>query len=339
MRNHEVTEAQPLLDETGRIGEPGWARSPVWEYDRSQITAHKFRIKEWDYYLVTNEEYGAAFTLSDDGYIGLQSVSLLNFREKWEHTETILTPFPMGKMKMPAASGTGNTVYRDKRLRMEFRVEDGKRMISCDFKDFYQGKPFYCEITLEQPPMDSIVMATPWSGKNAFYYNQKINCMKAEGYMSYDDVTYWFSPEKDYGTLDWGRGVWTYDNTWYWGSGNGTIAGKPFGFNIGYGFGDTSAATENILFYAGKGHKLDDVTFHIPEDDYMKPWTFTSSDGRFEMEFVPVLDRAASMSAFVVSTDQHQVFGKMSGRAVLDDGRFIDLKDFMCFAEKVNNKY
>lgn len=339
MRNHEVTEAQPLLDETGRIGEPGWARSPVWEYDRSQITAHKFRIKEWDYYLVTNEEYGAAFTLSDDGYIGLQSVSLLNFREKWEHTETILTPFPMGKMKMPAASGTGNTVYRDKRLRMEFRVEDGKRRISCDFKDFYQGKPFYCEITLEQPPMDSIVMATPWSGKNAFYYNQKINCMKAEGYMSYDDVTYWFSPEKDYGTLDWGRGVWTYDNTWYWGSGNGTIAGKPFGFNIGYGFGDTSAATENILFYAGKGHKLDDVTFHIPEDDYMKPWTFTSSDGRFEMEFVPVLDRAASMSAFVVSTDQHQVFGKMSGRAVLDDGRFIDLKDFMCFAEKVNNKY
>ena len=66
--------------------------------------------------------------------------------------------------------------------------------------------------------------------------------MPAEGYMSFDDVTYWFSPDKDYGTLDWGRGVWTYDNTWYWGSGNGTVGGKAFGFNIGYGFGDTSAA-------------------------------------------------------------------------------------------------
>ena len=98
--------------------------------------------------------------------------------------------------------------------------------------------------------------------------------------MSFGDVTYWFSPKTDYGTLDWGRGVWTYDNTWYWGSGNGTVGGKPFGFNIGYGFGDTSAATENILFYDGKGHKLDDVTFHIPEGDYMKPWTFSSSDGR-----------------------------------------------------------
>ncbi len=339
MRNHEVTKEQPLLDGSGRIAEPGWARRPVWKYNRNQITASKFRIKEWDYYLVMNEEYGAAFTLSDDGYIGLQSVSFLNFRERWEHTETILTPFPMGKMKMPDSSSGGNTVYRDKRLRMEFGVESGKRTISCDFKNFYDGKDLFCEITLEQPDMDSITVATPWEGKNAFYYNQKINCMRAEGYLSFDDTTYWFEPAKDYGTLDWGRGVWTYDNTWYWASGNGTIGGRPFGFNLGYGFGDTSAATENILFYEGVGHKLDDVTFHIPEDDYMKPWQITSSDGRFEMEFTPVLDRTAQLSALVVSSDQHQVFGKMSGKAVLDDGKFIELKDFMCFAEKVHNRY
>lgn len=339
MRNHEVTAEQPLLNQAGNIGEPGWARRPVWKYNRQQITAPKFRIKEWDYYLVMNDRHGAAFTLSDDGYIGLQSVSFLNFTEKWEHTETILTPFPMGKMKMPASTSAGNTFYKDKRLRMEFRVESGRRMISCDFKNFYDGKDFFCEITLEQPDMDSITVATPWEGKNAFYYNQKINCMRAEGYLSFDDTTYWFEPEKDYGTLDWGRGVWTYDNTWYWSSGNGTVGGKPFGFNLGYGFGDTSAATENILFYDGVGHKLDDVAFHIPEDDYLKPWTITSSDGRFEMEFTPVLDRAAQLSAFVVSSDQHQVFGKMSGKAVLDDGKFIELKDFMCFAEKVHNRY
>ncbi|HJA11849.1 MAG TPA: DUF2804 domain-containing protein [Candidatus Mediterraneibacter merdipullorum] len=339
MRNHEVTTEQDLLDAAGKISEPGWARRPVWRYDRTRIQSPAFRIKEWDYYLVMNGEYGAAFTLSDDGYIGLQSVSLLNFRERWEHTETVLTPFPMGKMKMPASSGEGTVTYRDKRLRLSFRVEGSRRMISCDFRDFWQGKPLYCEIALDQPKMDTMTIATPWGRGKAFYYNQKVNCMPAEGYLSFDEKTCWFSPEKDYGTLDWGRGVWTYDNTWYWSSGNGTVGGKPFGFNLGYGFGDTSAATENILFYEGKGHKLDDVTFHIPADDYMKPWRFTSSDGRFEMEFEPVLDRSASMSALVVSSDQHQVFGKMSGRAVLDDGRFIELKDFLCFAEKVHNRY
>lgn len=340
MRNHEVTKRQPLLKADGSLAEPGWAKQLVWEYNRSNIKAPKFRIKEWDYYLVLNDDFAGAFTISDDGYVGLQSVSLLNFKEGWEHTETILNAFPMGKLKLPATSATGDTVYQDKRLKLEYRVTEGQRRIICEFKDFWQGKPFFCDITLQQPDMDTMVIATPWKEKKtAFYYNQKINCMRASGSMHYDGKTYTFKPETDFGTLDWGRGVWTYDNTWYWGSGNGDINGKAFGFNIGYGFGDTSAASENMLFYDGKAHKLDDITFHMDKTDYMKPWKFTSSDGRFEMDFVPVLDRAAKTDFKLIVTDQHQVFGRMTGKCILDDGTVIELKDFMCFAEDVHNKY
>ena len=143
--------------------------------------------------------------------------------------------------------------------------------------------------------------------------------------------------------LDWGRGVWTYDNTWFWGSASGLADGVPFGFNIGYGFGDTSAASENVLFYDGKIHKLDRVTFNIPEkdgkDDYMSPWTFTSSDGRFEMNFTPVMDRSAKIDLKLICSDQHQVFGRFSGTARLDDGRKIEIKNLMGFAEKVRNKW
>ncbi|MBQ1341475.1 MAG: DUF2804 domain-containing protein, partial [Erysipelotrichaceae bacterium] len=131
----------------------------------------------------------------------------------------------------------------------------------------------------------------------------------------------------------------TYDNTWFWGSGNADVNGHAFGFNIGYGFGNTKAASENVIFYDGKVHKLDDIVFHIPESGYTDPWKFTSSDGRFEMDFVPVLDRAANLDFKVIVSDQHQVFGRMSGKAILDDGTVIEIKDVMCFAEKVHNKY
>ncbi len=340
MRNHEVVTRQPLLKEDGSLREPGWSKRLLQKYDRRQIRAPKFRIKEWDYYLVLNDDFAGAFTISDDGYIGLQSVSLLNFKEGWEHTETILNAFPMGKYELPSTSERGDTVYRDKRLHMEYTVEEGKRRIRCVFDNFYQGKPFRCDITLLQPEMDTMVIATPWKEKKtAFYYNQKINCMPASGKMEFDGRIYRFNNETDFGTLDWGRGVWTYDNRWYWGSGNTVVNGRPFGFNIGYGFGDTSAASENMLFYEGRAHKLDDVAFHIPEGDYMKPWTFSSSDGRFEMDFVPVLDRAAKTAAVIIETDQHQVFGRMSGKAVLDDGTVIEVKDMMCFAEDVHNRY
>lgn len=339
MRNHEVKKRQELLLPNGNLREPGWSRKLYQTYKRSQIKAPKFRIKEWDYYLVLNEDFAGAFTLSDDGYIGLQSVSLLNFKEGFEHTETILNAFPMGKFKFPETSETGDIEYRDKRLHMAYTVKDGTRRIRCYFKNFYKGKTFSCDITLRQPSMDTMVIATPFKKKKAFYYNQKINCMPASGYMKYDGKEYVFNQNTDFGTLDWGRGVWTYDNRWYWGSGNTVVDGKPFGFNIGYGFGDTSAASENMLFYDGVGHKLDDVTFHIPKDSYMKPWRFSSSDKRFEMDFVPILDRAAKTNALIIESGQHQVFGKMSGTAILDDGRKISVKDMLCFAEDVHNRY
>lgn len=246
----------------------------------------------------------------------------------------------MGKLKLPSSSDKGDTVYHDKRLDMEFRVSKGERRLICNFKNFNEGKTFSCDITLKQPDTETMVIATPWKEKKtAFYYNQKINCMRASGFAEYDGKKYEFDPATDFGTLDWGRGVWTYDNTWKWGSGNADIDGHSFGFNIGYGFGDTTAASENILFWDGVAHKLDDITFNIPETGYADPWTFTSSDGRFEMEFVPIIDRAAKIDVKFIITDQHQVFGRLSGKAVLDDGTVINVKDVLCFAEDVHNKY
>ena len=339
-RNHEVSNIQMLLNDQGELNEPGWSRHMVQKYDRRMIKAPKWRIKEWDYYLVLSDGFGAAFTISDDGYIGLQSVSLLCFDGRpWQHTETILNAFPMGKLALPQDSSAGVTCYKDKRLQMRFAAGKGYRRIKCCFHNFHEGKTLECDITLRQPDMESMVIATPWDQKHAFYYNQKINCMRASGYILFDGKRYEFDPKTDFGTLDWGRGVWTYDNTWYWGSGNADINGNSFGFNIGYGFGNTSAATENVIFYNGKAHKLDNVTFHIPETSYTDPWSFSSSDGRFEMEFVPILDRAANMDFKVIVSDQHQVFGRMSGTAILDDGTPVRIKDIICFAEKVHNRY
>lgn len=343
-RNHEVTTKQQLLDANGNIAEPGWSRRQLQQYSRAQIKAPKFRIKEWDYYLVVGDDCAVAFTLSDDGYVGLQSVSLLDFSEKpWEHTETILDAFPMGKLKMPADSSEGNIVYEKKNLRLKYILEKENnitvRHITCNFDNFCQGEPFSCDIRLKQPDMDTMVIATPWEKKGRFYYNQKINCMRAEGFAEYHGKRYEFCPDRHFGTLDWGRGVWTYDNTWFWGSGNCDVNGHAFGFNIGYGFGNTKAATENVIFYDGVAHKIDDVTIVIPADDYCKPWKFTSSDGRFEMDFQPILDRSACLDYKLIVSDQHQVFGRMTGTAVLDDGTKIEIKDVLCFAEKVHNRY
>jgi hypothetical protein len=98
-----------------------------------------------------------------------------------------------------------------------------------------------------------------------------------------------------------------------------------------------------MIFYDGKAHKLDQVTFHIPKEGrrlkYLSPWSFTSNDGRFRMSFVPVLDRTSRMGAGIVRLEQHQVFGRFSGEAVLDDGKVIRVQDLMGFGERAVSRW
>ena len=341
MRNHEVTQSHKLLDENGRLIEPGWSRSLLQIYDRNDIKKRKTRIKEWDYYYVMLNSAGLVLclTVADLGYIGLHSVSIIDMKNSLANTESQLEIMPLGKRNMPPSSKTGDVRFKNKKVAIEFLHRDGGRVLRMNYPSYEKGKGIRCNIKLTDEPRDSMVIATPWdSDEHAFYYNQKINCMRAHGKMEYDGVTFELNPDTDFGGLDWGRGVWTYDNVWYWGSGSGQLDGVPFGFNIGYGFGNTSAASENVVFYDGVANKLDDITFNISEN-YTDPWTFTSSDGRFEMDFEPVVDRADKLDLKIVNTEQHQVFGKMSGFVILDDGKKLEIKDFPCFAEKVHNKY
>ena len=222
---------------------------------------------------------------------------------------------------------------------------DGKSRLLHGYMDNFSGsEKISFDLLLTDAPRESMVIVTPYKDHpEAFYYNQKINCMRVFGKIEYQGNQYRCSPDDTFAVLDWGRGVWTYDNTWYWSSASGLHEGIPFGFNIGYGFGDTSAASENVLFYNGEIHKLSEVRFSIPmkdgKEDYMSPWTFTSDDGRFEMSFDPVMDRAAKIDLKLIASDQHQVFGKFSGTAVLDDGRKLEIRNLMGFAEKVRNKW
>ena len=75
-----LLSAGKLLDEHGHLCEAGYATSLVKEYDRRDIRAAAHRIKEWDYYLVYNNDFGVALTIDDNSYMGLLSASFAYIR-------------------------------------------------------------------------------------------------------------------------------------------------------------------------------------------------------------------------------------------------------------------
>ncbi len=346
MIQHEITEKQRLLNEKGNIAEPGYAKKLLWEYDRNDIKAKKWRIKEWDYYYIGNDECALCITISDLGFVGALSATTIDFTEPSQITASAVSLFPLGKLNMPATSEVGDCYHKIGGVEMTV-TNDGKvRRIYGVYPNFGKEKKLLkFDVTVTDVPEESMVIATPFDKEGYFYYNQKINCMTADGTFSLDGVEYSLAKDKGtMATLDWGRGVWTYDNTWYWGSLQTRLAdGSTFGFNIGYGFGCNDQASENMLFYNGKSHKIDEVTFNIPtkdgEDDYMSDWTFTSNDGKFTMDFHPLIDRQAPLDVVVLKMIPHQVFGYFTGTAILEDGTEIKLDKVLGFAEKVHNQW
>ena len=343
-----ITAPGPLHDEQGRLIETGYATSLIKAYDRKRVAASRLRIKEWDYYCITSDQYALALTIADNGYLYMDSISLLEWDAHRQATASQIN-LPLGnKRNLPFTSQQGDIRVSGKGYEMVFENDGKRRRLHGHMERFPTLKAgnetIFFDVTLTQPPRDSMVIVTPFAGKpHAFYYNQKINCLRAEGKVVWGEKEFLFAPAHSFAVLDWGRGVWTYDNTWYWGSASGVVDGVPFGFNIGYGFGDTSAASENMLFYNGVAHKLSRVTFEIPQkdgkDDYLSPWRYTSDDGRFEMDFEPLLDRSADLDYLLLCSHQHQVFGRFTGTAILDDGRPVHIRNFIGFAEKVRNRW
>ena len=180
-----------------------------------------------------------------------------------------------------------------------------------------------------------------FSNNFIIFYNQKINLLKANGSFSFGDIKYNFNKDA-FGVLDWGRGTWTYSNTWYWASLSGRYQGHNYGFNLGYGFGDTSNASENMFFYDNEAYKLDDVKFNIPlkdgKEDYLSPWTFTSTSGDINLTFTPLIDRYSNTNAIIIQSKQHQVFGLFSGDIKINDKTY-HFENLLGFAEKVKNRW
>ncbi len=340
---HEIVAPIPLLDAAGELTEPGYAKRPLPVYERAKVRAGATRLKEWDYYLVMNDRFALALTVADNSYMGLSSISLLDFEAGTQVTRSPMRALPMGSTGLPERSDVGDVAVSGRGYGLFFRLNHGMRLLTAHMDRFQGRLALDAQVALTEAPEESMVICTPFRERGHFYFNQKINCLRSTGRVTLGEKVYSFRPEDSFAVLDWGRGVWPYRATWYWASASGLVGGVPFGFNVGCGFGDTSAASEDMLFYAGRAHKLSRVTFHIPRkggrEDYLAPWRFTSDDGRFEMDFFPLLPRISRAGIGVIHSDQYQIFGRFTGRAVLDGGEVIELRDFMGFAEKVDNRW
>ncbi|MBN1876164.1 MAG: DUF2804 domain-containing protein [Anaerolineae bacterium] len=336
----ELTQPGPLLDAQGRLAQVGWARHPRLECNLENARFYKlrflqrFRIKRWDYYAIFTPQRFFSATIADLGYAGNVFVYTLDFASGDLYEEGLVIPLGVG-IRLPRDSDSGETIFANRQAALRFQVERAERRIFVDWPGYQDGRGIQAEIALACPPdHESMTIVIP-IGDKRFYYNRKINCLPAQGHIRYGGQREELQPDQCLGSLDWGRGVWEYQSFWNWASASGFLPdGRAIGLNLGCGFGDLSRATENCVVLEGRVHKLDQVRFDYQSGDYMRPWHFTDNEERLDLTFIPFKDRLARTNLGVINSEVHQMFGRYTGHARLDDGQVVELRDVIGFAEE-----
>lgn len=159
---HEITHAIPLLDERGNLTEPGWARRLLPVYDRARVKGGPTGCREWDDYLVMGPGFALALTIADHFYLGLDSISLLDFREGWQMTRCPRRPFPMGRTGLPVTSERGNAAVSGRGYGILFHNDGLNRTLTAHMDAFREGAALDAHIVLRDEPEESMVLSVPF---------------------------------------------------------------------------------------------------------------------------------------------------------------------------------
>ncbi len=337
----ELTKETSLLDEDGNLVQVGWARYPLLDcnlenvafYPRYLNALQFLRVKRWDYYAVFTPRFFISATIADLGYAGNIFVYILDLNSKVLYEEGLV--IPLGRGITLSRQTEGICEFLGRGVHLKFQTSPEERYIFVNWPGFHDGRGIHAEICLhQQPDHESMNIVIPIQNKR-FYYNHKINCLPATGYLKYGDIQENLEPGTSLGQLDWGRGVWAYRSCWNWASASGFLPdGRTAGLNFGSGFGNTSAATENALIIDKRVYKLDQVTFDYNADDFMQPWKFQDNEGRLDLVFIPFTERVATTKLILIDSEVHQIFGHYTGQIVAHNGEKIAIDRLIGFAEE-----
>ncbi|MGI6701178.1 MAG: DUF2804 domain-containing protein [Christensenellales bacterium] len=340
----EIKEPVRLLDDNGNLLVKGWARRNIFEYDRTKARP-QWRGKEWDFYQISNGRQLVQISTANISVAGYAMATFIDFATGETHSALDYHIGGKNKYVLPANGNTPNYYkYKHGKAELEFDTRENYRTIK--FKGASKSGRVECDFHMDMfDNHENITIVTPFKDMpTRFFLTMKQNSMPCSGTFRVGDKIYEFSKEDTFCVLDWGRGVWPYKNCWYWGNGAKYITDDKgnkhiFGFEITWGIGDESFASETCLFLDGKAHKIGAVDVEkFPKGKWMQPWHFVSDDGKFDMTMTPFYNNATNMNVLgLLKMQCDQLHGIWNGTVVLEDNTKLEIKDMYAFCEYVEN--
>jgi hypothetical protein len=358
---HERADAEPddrrilkrgmLHCLAGGVHVSGWMTQPLLCYDRARIKDGRLHLKEWDCYLINDDEYALWLSVGNLGYIGLVSVQLFNLVHPSSKPFFATIPFPLHRMSLPQNSAAGSTRFVGRRIRVLCRAQDDQRRIMANFDEFIGGQTLAVDALLDRVPDESFATVEADSNDvRGFRYRRTVPALRASGSIKVGRRVHGFSPTRSFGLYSWNRAVLSGEwcrvdvcaQGWQDGAGgnasDGHVVALLFSGAVaadGAQDPDERVPQDNAISIDGAVTHVGPVRFEIPKSsdastdnavgaglDVLGAWQVRDGAGIVDLTFVPDQAQADRHALGILLYDCQQVCGVFSGTVQVDGDAF-----------------
>jgi len=281
----------------------------------------KQRLKEWQHVAVVHPDYYMSLALVDAKYTTTSFVCAFNRRsgETNEHSRQA----PPGVVRLPEGLGNGDSAFfRPNYLeQIKNRLDQGYHEVTVDIAATRQQPRIKADLRLAFRPgvAPPLVAVLPLASGRPFYTHKAP--LAVSGRVSIGEIGFELDPGRDLALIDVHKAYYPYRTFWHWATfaaydQNGGVLGANLTHNV---IADDHKFNENVMWHAGRLHRLGPARFDIP-DDPLAPWRVRTTDGRAELQFHPEGLRQETINLGFAKSEYEQPFGCFSGTLEDDDG-------------------
>ncbi|MHB8139014.1 MAG: DUF2804 domain-containing protein [Smithellaceae bacterium] len=299
-----------------------------------------FRLKEWQHFGIITPARYFGMVIFDAKFMGVSFFYVYDRLKNQRFEHAVQLPGSAARVAGQVYDDCCEFKKKGYLLRFENRLDKGyhKIIIDIDGRKDLPAVKGEIKIIEDLNDIEPLVQVSPVTSFRPFYTHKA--AMPAEGTIKLGAEEIVIDRKQDVALIDEQKTYYPYSSFWKWATAAGySDDGKLLAFNLCQNMiSEDEDFNENCFWINGKISCLKAARFEF--GDVMQPWKMKITDGKLDLSFIPVGERAQNITAAgLIRSDFHQPFGLYSGRFQDEQGVTYTIKNIFGLAEHHITRY
>lgn len=307
----EITDNHKIFEQDGKVMCAGWAKNPVFKYNREQSKT-KRKHGERDCYFISSDEVVLYLSVEKLKNEFIVKIAVADLKKGGVISDCISKKMFVRKVTLSESDSNGEFLFADKQIKLQITKTNDKTTLKCDFTEFGGNKHLNFDLYLSELESEGLYELAPFErDRRYFYYKQFMPRFLSSGFIKVGDLKYSLEEVNSRAYFDCTRFSKPRKHNYQRLSTDCIINGKRFSLCLASRVGDNRYGNENCFIVNGKIAKLSQINVKSSNGRLDRPWYFKGGISAVDISFKPFTVKNELMAAQMGKTTV--IFGRLLG--------------------------